>query len=295
MRFRPLFDARNASSAPLQVDTRRAAASAASVRFPVEELDDPARDERVVERKRPLDAGTHDDDVLARRARCLDHGREVQQRRDEDPLAARRCGDHSACSIGGREDQRLTERLDVLPRRVPEVEPGNANRVTLAAENALAEGVAQRSRLVHLGRTERPLVPGSERLADRRGGPDDVDDDAGRGRSGLVRSEHDVDTHAGTLTRRDRADALLPPSRPGDVRVVLRTAAADICPDCMTLRAWSASAVPITRESAERRPRRSAQHAAPRARSPATARTSPSRSSGSTWRSSCSSSRRAAS
>ena len=138
--------------------------------------------------------------------------------------------------------------LHVLARRVAEVEAGDANGVPLAAEDALAERVTQRAGLLDLGGAEHPLVPGGERLADRGRRPDDVDDDPGRGRSGLVRSEHDVHAHAGTLTRRGRAAPLLQASRPRDVRLVLGVRPRDL-PRLHDRTARSASAARTTRRA----------------------------------------------
>jgi hypothetical protein len=51
------------------------------------------------------------------------------------------------------------------------------------------------ARLVDFGTAEDALVPGSERLADRGGRAEDVDDDADRGGRLLARSEGHMDTH----------------------------------------------------------------------------------------------------
>ena len=48
------------------------------------------------------------------------------------------------------------DRLEVLARRVPEVEAGDPHGVPLAAEDALAERLAQRARLLDVGRAEAP-------------------------------------------------------------------------------------------------------------------------------------------
>ena len=233
MRLRPLFDARKASSAPLHVAAKRAAATAASVRSPLEELDDAARDVRVVERERPLNAGAHDDDVLAGFARGIHHSRQVQERRDEHALAAN-CGrDDSARPIRRREDQRFACRHEVLARRVPEVESGDANGLALASEDSLAEGPAERASLLHLRSAVHPPIAGRKRLAHRRGGPDDVDHDPGRGRSGLVRGEDDVDSHAGTLAAVDEPlRCCRHPDR--ETYVSCSECGRGICPDCMT-------------------------------------------------------------
>src|SRR5947199_199946 len=55
------------------------------------------------------------------------------------------------------------------------------------------------SRLVDLGAAEDAPVARGERLGDRRGRPEDVDDDADRRRNLLGRCERDVYAHASTL------------------------------------------------------------------------------------------------
>ena len=141
-RFRPLFEARKASSAPLQVVTSRAATSAASVRSQLEELDDPPGDVDVVKGECSLDTGADDQRVLTGILGGADDRRQVQKRRDEHSLAAL-CGrDHCARPVRRREDERRTCRLEVLQRRVAEVESRNANRLALTPENAFAEHVA---------------------------------------------------------------------------------------------------------------------------------------------------------
>ena len=69
---------------------------------------------------------------------------------------SQRCGggDDGTRSVRRREDERVRDGLEVLARRVPEVEAGNAYGVALAAEHALAERVAERAGLVHFRRTE---------------------------------------------------------------------------------------------------------------------------------------------
>ena len=97
--------------------------------------------------------------------------------------------------VGGREDQRHVAALEELARRGADVEALDLERVPLAAEQALAELVAHRPRLLDPGRGEDARVPGRERLRDRRGRPHEVDDDRhGRGRS-LLRGKCDVDPH----------------------------------------------------------------------------------------------------
>ena len=82
----------------------------------------------------------------------------------------------------------------------PDVEAVDDDGVPLAAHDRLvAERGAERSRLVDLGAAEHALVARRERLGDRRGGADHIDDDADGRRSLLVRRESDMNAHADTL------------------------------------------------------------------------------------------------
>ena len=93
----------------------------------------------VVEGESTLDSGAYDDDVLSVRARRLDDGAEVQERRDEDALATLRRGHDRTRAVRRREDERRAGGLDVLTRRVAEIEAGDPDRVALAPEDALSE------------------------------------------------------------------------------------------------------------------------------------------------------------
>ena len=107
-------------------------------------------------------------------------------------------------------------------------------------------------------------------------------------RPGLVRCQRDVDTHRGTLTRRGRGPPLLPPSRPGDLRLVLGLRPRDL-PGLHDVRPGRD---PLPGSRGRRRARAGRRRGPPgarRDRSSATARSSPSRSSGSTSACSCSS------
>ena len=61
--------------------------------------------------------------------------------------------------------KRLAARLHVLARRVPQVEAGDGNRLSLAAEHRLTQAVPQRKRLVDLGAAEHPAVSGASAWA----------------------------------------------------------------------------------------------------------------------------------
>ena len=81
--------------------------------------------------------------------------------------------------------------LGELPKSKPHGPP-------LASEHRPVRA-RERPGLLDLGAAEDAPVAGRERLADRRGGPQDVDDDRDRGRDGLGRREGDPDAHADTL------------------------------------------------------------------------------------------------
>ena len=149
-------------------------------------------------------------------------------------------GRRRARPVRGREDQRLAARLHVLARRVPRSKRG-WHRLSLAAELA-----SPKLSLTHAPRRPRrsraAAVSGCERLGDRGGRPEHVDDDRRGARSASVgvkatctrigqctwQGYDDLDGHAGeTQTRtcyrhprRETACQLLDCGRP-------------ICPDCM--------------------------------------------------------------
>ena len=88
-------------------------------------------------------------------------------------------------------------------------------------------------RLLDLGAAEHALVARRERLGDRRGRADDVDDDADAGGSFLLGSESDVDAHPDTLAAwTNRATATgIPTARPG---LSCSECGRPICYECMT-------------------------------------------------------------
>ena len=127
--------------------------------LPAEQLDDPAGDVGVVEREVPCTPAHTTTTSSPCLARGVDDGREVEERRDEHALAALRPRPRPRASRSSSRGSSVSPaRLEVLARRVPEVEARDAHGVPLAAEDALAELVAQRTRLLHLGRAEHPLV-----------------------------------------------------------------------------------------------------------------------------------------
>ena len=198
---------------------------------PAEELDDAAGDVGVVERERALDAGADDDRVVPARAsprrRRPGSGATPRGRARTAPRRRRRPACRSSST--GRAS---TRRLEVLARRVPEVEAGDAHGVPLASEDAVAEPFPERPSLLDVGRAEDPLVPRVERLAHRRGGADDVDHDPGRSRTALVGCERDVNQHRGTLAAVDEAlRCYRHPER--ETYVSCTECGRGICPDCM--------------------------------------------------------------
>src|SRR5262249_28534829 len=110
-------------------------------------------------------------------------------------------------------------------------------------------GPTQRPRILHFGGAQDTFVSRCECLADRRGGADHVDDDAGGGRRGLVRCERDVDSHAGYASRRWTSLCTATGIRAGRRTCPARSAAGASAPT-----AWSShpsgSAAPTTRASA---------------------------------------------
>ena len=141
-----------------------------------------------------------DRDVVAEGACEPRHRVEVEQRGDDDALAALRGRDDRPGSVRRRHRKSPGARLEVLAGRVAEVEPVDADAETLPPRvtSPLLEGTC----LLDLRGAPDPPVPGVERLADRRGRADDVDDDPRRGLRRLVGRERDVNPHAGTLAAR---------------------------------------------------------------------------------------------
>ena len=233
MRLRPLFDARKASSAPLHVAASRAAATAASVRsHSSSSTMRPATYASSSASVPWTPAHTTTTSSPASRAAST-----TAERLRSEAMSTR--SQRAAADTTARVPF-VVERISVSPAgsrysrgEFPRSKPGMRTALTLAAEHSLAERVAKRASLLHLSRAEHPPIAGRKRLADRRGGADDVDHDPGRGRSGLVRGEDDVDSHAGTLAAVDEPlRCYRHPDR--ETYVSCSECGRGICPDCMT-------------------------------------------------------------
>src|SRR5204863_8135268 len=98
-------------------------------------------------------------------------------------------------------DERRALRRPVceLARRIAEVEALDLHAEPLARERSLPFSRRERARILDLARAEDLLVAARERLADRRCGPEDVDDDADRSGDLFGGREGDVDAHAARL------------------------------------------------------------------------------------------------
>ena len=82
----------------------------------------------------------------------------------------------------------------------PTSKPSIRDGLSLAADDCVAAQLGtQRARVVDLLAAEHALVPRRQRLGDRGGRADDVDDDPQCRRRLLIRGEGDVNTHADTL------------------------------------------------------------------------------------------------
>ena len=185
----PLLGAREAAR---EADRRRGRVG----RVAAELERDPAGAVGVVDRELALHARAENGHVVrALLPRRPGHGLEVEQRADEDEVTARGGGEQEPRPVRRRQDERLRRGLDELARRVAEVEAVDPHGLALAAEDGAALGLRDRARLVDLGAAEDAPIARGERLRDRRGGPQDVDDDPDRGRDLLGRGERDVDSH----------------------------------------------------------------------------------------------------
>ena len=137
------------------------------------------------------------------------------------PLAASRGRHDRARPVRRRQDEAAVPGLEVLARRVAEIESRNEDVLPLAAEDAAPSSSRSANASSTSAAQSTRSYPDCERLADRRRRPDHVDDDPGRRPARLIRCQRDMDTHRGTLTRLGRAPPLLSASRPRDVRLVL--------------------------------------------------------------------------
>ncbi len=138
--------------------------------------DDPAGAVGVVEREPALEAGAEDRDVDPPRARLRGDGAQIEERAEQDLLAALRRGEDRAGPVRGREDQRVGARLEELPRRRPDVEAVDPCRVPLPADDRaleLAAAIAarprsRRSRARAGSRTRAPAESSRSRAGRRR-------------------------------------------------------------------------------------------------------------------------------
>ncbi len=191
----------------------------------------------------PLEAGADHLDVAAS-ARRRRHRVQVEQAAHEHGLGARSRGQDRPGAVGSREDERLAARLGELARRVTQIEPGDRDGVPLPGQHRVAEAVPELHRLLDLRAAEHPAIAGRERLGDRRGRPEDVDDDR-RGRA-LGRSGREGDVHAhrlvtlhGVATMARMATPEQTQTRtcyrhPGrETAVSCSNCGRPICPDCM--------------------------------------------------------------
>src|SRR6476620_2435237 len=119
---------------------------------------DPPGDVCVVERECALHPRAEDRDVVAEGACEPRHRVEVEQRGDDDALAALRGRDDRPGSVRRRHCKSPGARLEVLPGRVAEVEPVDADAETLPPEGhvTLLEGTCG----LDLCRAPDPPVPG---------------------------------------------------------------------------------------------------------------------------------------
>ena len=110
-----------------------------------EQAGDPAGHVAVVERERALDPRAEDRDVVPVRTRRLGHRGEIEERRDQDALAALGSGDDRPRAVrrGHGEDRRAHRQ--VLAGRVAEVEPVDQHAEALAAERDAALAASARA------------------------------------------------------------------------------------------------------------------------------------------------------
>ncbi len=165
-------------------------------RLAAERLGDPARAVRVVEGELAEHAGAEHCDVHPALARGRGDRVEIEQRADVDAFEPLRRGDEEPRPVRGREDQRLGGGLALeLARRVAEVEALDGLEPLLSRELRRSFALGERPRVVDLCAAENPVVSRRERLADRRGRTQDVDDDPDGRRCLFSGREGDVDTH----------------------------------------------------------------------------------------------------
>ena len=140
---------------------------------------------RVVERELAEHAGAEHRDVLPALARGRGDRVEVEQRADVDALEALRGRDEQPRPVRRREDQRLGRRLASTSRgELPKSKPSMRLEPPLARELRRRLRVSASARASSISAQQRTRsVARRERLADRRGRAEDVDDDPDRRRS----------------------------------------------------------------------------------------------------------------
>src|SRR5262245_16690692 len=215
-----------------------------------QQLDDPAGAVGVVEREPALEAGADDHHVLAAIPSRGRDGVEVEQAPEEHLVGSGCRLEDRARAVRGREDHRRGARLaQELPRRGADVEAFDPDRVPLAAEQALPQLVATGERFFDLAAAVDPFVAGSERLRDRRGGPQNIHHDPERGVRRLAGRKGDVGAHPPTTLprwpRRRRCTAI-------DTRIARPASRARSAAGASARTAWSshrsASDAPTTPE-----------------------------------------------
>ena len=147
----------------------------------------------VIEGDLAAHTGAADDDRAVgghRSERGIDEGLGIDERADQHGRGLSDGLQNRAGAVRGREDEAVALALGVLRRRVAQIEALNQYAVALAAEQhalgALSMGV------LDLPHARDRRVAGVERVRDRRGCADAVDDDRDVGGSGIARIECDV-------------------------------------------------------------------------------------------------------
>ena len=152
-----------------------------------------AGDVGVVDRERALDAGAEDRHVRDAPRRLGDR---VRLSSEATSTVSQRAAAASSARVPFVVVSTSCRRMPLageLARRVAEVEALDADVVALARERDARAG--ERACVLDLADADDPLVAARKRLADVRGRPQDVDDDAHGRRDLLGRSEPDSDLH----------------------------------------------------------------------------------------------------
>ena len=152
-----------------------------------------AGDVGVVERDLAAHAGAaHDDRAVS--GHCskssIDQRLGIDERADEDSRGLGNRLQNRARPVRGRQDKTVTLALGVLGGGVAKVEALDQNAVALAAEQHALSALGVR--IVDLPHARDRRVAGVERVRDRRGRANAVDDDRDVGGGGITRVECDV-------------------------------------------------------------------------------------------------------